>query len=123
MTNAERLLIQESQEYVRINYRSQNTHGHMICKYSLLELKLKKFNKAFKNCECHVERRYSITMKDIMESALRYYSSAYLHWLNCLERARTRTYQSEWEIKQFNEKIDKCKNRIERLERKLKDGK
>lgn len=60
-----------SKSYVRINYETLYSHGFMIIKSDLYEIKEKKIKKAFKDCtNVEVIENYKVTLKDFVDSAI-----------------------------------------------------
>lgn len=60
-----------SKSYVRINYKTSYSHGFMIIKSDLYEIKEKKLKKALKNCiNVEVIENYKVTLKDFVDSAI-----------------------------------------------------
>ena len=60
-----------SKSYVRINYETSYSHGFMIIKSDLYEIKEKKIKKAFKDCNnVEVIENYKVTLKDFVDSAI-----------------------------------------------------
>ena len=111
--------IKSSDNWVRIVYQSASSHGYMILKWDLLEMKIKKFDKVFKGCEWHIQRRYQVTMKDIYMSALSTYKKRILTLTTRLNSEYTRTYPDGENILRFKENIRLITLRIQRIERTL----
>lgn len=60
-----------SKSYVRINYETSYSHGFMIIKSDLYDIKAKKLKKVFKDCtNVEVIENYKVTLKDFVDSAI-----------------------------------------------------
>lgn len=77
-----------SKSYVRINYDTSYSHGFMIIKSDLYEIKEKKLKKVFKDCSnIEVIENYKVTLKDFVDSAI--------------ERIKTRLSFHKWRLDNY----------------------
>lgn len=108
-----------SKSYVRINYETSYSHGFMIIKSDLYDIKAKKLKKAFKDCtNVEVIENYKVTLKDFVDSAIERIKAQLLHHKYLLELCRNRIYQDEEMIMKHICIIDELSSKLIRLSKK-----
>lgn len=110
-----------SRGWIRIDYKSVSTHGTMIIKTRAYLDNIRKIEKVLKNCDYKMIACYCVTMKDIIQSAIR-------TWENRLSQitARYNDYQRRFgnhdgwtqdayiTMMEISDKIKRLKGKVER---------
>lgn len=106
-----------SKSYVRINYDTSYSHGFMIIKSDLYEIKEKKLKKVFKDCtNVEIIENYKVTLKDFVDSAIETIKSRLSFHKWRLDNYRRYAYEED--IIKEKRKIDVLSSVLTRLLRK-----
>ena len=120
MKYEDKLKICLSQNWIRIVYQSVSSHGTIIMKRELYDMKEKKMKKIFADCHSvDITFDYQPTMKDIYMSALKIVKER-LHYE---ENRRIRLFQrniiDKYDIWLSEDRIDQLHKKLIRIERTL----
>ena len=116
--------IRNDSAWVRINYKTESTHGFMIMKPSMYETarQTRKWKRLLGgNTLIKIILNYPLTMMDFCISTLREYKKKLQHYHNCLERECTRFYINDDYVMEYKKKIEFYAERVNRLERKVSE--
>lgn len=108
-----------SDEWCRIDYTTRSGHGYMILKEKLLFDNFKKFQKVLKGSEYKITEYYTVTLKDIIISAIDTIKDKIHYFGLRLDRAFTVSYNNDDDIQYYHDEICKYEKILERLEKKL----
>lgn len=112
--------ITSSSEWMRINYQTLYSSGSLIMKTELFrKMKVKKFEKLFKDAEIEIIMPYQISMRDIVESALRELKKRFDYKESIRTRELSRIYEDYNYIDILTTELVALHKKIVRLEKKL----
>ena len=118
MNNTIRNKIYSSTNYAKIYYQTEYSHGEIIVKDEILDIK-SKFHRLFKDSDYEVIRNYRVTMLDIIKSALRYYHKQFYIYEYKKKCEEKRSYSNEHYMADIIIQLKRIHSIIVRLERKI----